>query len=244
MMTKIKNILILFFITLPVIISAQENLTEYEEEMKLYMGETKVVSVDRPTRVVIGNPKIADVVGTSESAITLVAKATGKTTFVYWDAYGEHSYQVRVLAEDVNDIKKRIDAVLKDLNQPKAYTKANEEEDRVFLLGEVKTQKDKELIDLALGPLKAKTTDLIKIKEEGAVEINVMVLELNKDASTKLGLTWPTQSVLTEYPSTTAVSGSKLFHVSDWTRSALSATIDFLAQEGKARILSKLNSPA
>jgi len=221
-------------------------LDEVGEELKVYIGEVKVLSVSTPTRIVIGNPEIVDVTNVTKSEVTLSPKAQGITTLVVWDNFGEHSYRVNVLAERMQDVKRRVDNLLEKLNLPGVYTQAVDEEGKVLLLGEVKTSPDRERISTVLGPLKDKTVDLILVKEEEAVvDIDVEVLELSKDATNTLGFTWPITSTIdfTEKGSpgiaTAGTKWSTLFKVLNIQRDAFSWTLDALVQEGKARILSR-----
>lgn len=230
------------FVFLPLI---NYNLADNDvavEEIRLYIGETKLLPVHSPTRIVITNPNIADVANVSENTITLFPKAVGSTSLVFWDDMGEQSYRIRVLLEDMTDVKLRIDNLIKELNLPNVYTKAKDEEGKVLLLGGVKTSQDKDRLDLALGAFKEKTINLITIKEEAIVDIDVQVLELAKDATKTLGFTWPGGITLTDSsgPTSAAVTGlTHVFHVSDFTRTAFNITLDALIQEGKARILSQ-----
>jgi len=246
------------------------------EELKLFMGEVKMVSVDSPKRIIIGNPGVVDVARVTKNEVALSPKAVGTTTLVIWDNFGELSYKVRVFTEDVQELKGRIDNLLKQLNLPGVYTKVDEIEGRVLLLGSIKCPSecstkpssscstnsssdssakspsdssakscpDRERINAILGPLKDKIIDLIQVKEEEAVvEIDVQVLELDKDATKNLGFSWPgTLGFLergTEGVSNTGAKWGKLFKLSSWQRTAFLWSIDALIQEGKARILSR-----
>lgn len=215
-----------------------------EEEIKLYIGQLQAISISSPQRVAIGNPLVADIVKITKSELTINPKAIGNTTLVVWDNFGEQSYRLKVFTEDTNEIKRRIDNILSALNLPDVYTKAEDEEARVVLLGSVKFAKDKEKINLALAPLAKKIVDLIAVKEEEAViEIDVQVIELNSGSQDQLGFTWPGSITLTEVGSpgiTPGVSSfAKLFKIADVTRAAFTLKLDALIQEGKARILSR-----
>jgi pilus assembly protein CpaC len=215
---------------------------DVEDEVRLYLGETKIISVNSPKRVAIGNPAIADVANISKTELTIAPKAVGNTTFIVWDNYGEQSYRLRVFAEDTADIKRRVDNVLKKINLPDVYTNAEDEEGRVSLLGSVKHAADKEKITLALGALKNKTVDLIAVKEEEAViEIDVQVIEINKGSQDTLGFTWPGSMTLTEVGSAglTGTTWGSLFRVLNEQRAAYTLKLDALIKEGKARILSR-----
>jgi pilus assembly protein CpaC len=224
--------------------------SEDVEEIRLYMNEPKVISVNNPTRIVIGNPSVLDVTGVSKKELTLSPKAAGTTTFIYWDNFGEQSFKVKVFAENAQEIKQRVDILLKTLNLPAVYTQVAEDEGKVLLLGSVKSAQERERIKTALESLRNKTVDLIMIKEEEAVvEIDVQVLELSQDATNTLGLTWPGSVSLIEKGSPgIAAAGTKwstLFKVLNLQRgtadgpSPFTFKLDALIQEGKARILSR-----
>ncbi len=215
-----------------------------QETVKLLVGETKIIPVQTPTRVIIGNPQVADIANVTESEITLSAKSPGQTSLVYWDAFGEQSENIKVIKEDVTQIKLRVDNLLSQLDFGEVYTKAEEDEGKVVILGRVKNPKDKERIALALNDLKDKITDLSEVKEEETViEIDVQILELNKDATSTLGFTWPGSMTLTEVGSAgiqaAGTTWGKLFKVADETRAAFTLKLDALIQEGKARVLSR-----
>ncbi|MFA5157442.1 MAG: TonB family protein [Candidatus Omnitrophota bacterium] len=216
-----------------------------DEEIKLYMGELKVIPVNGIARIAIGNPAVADVVNVAKTEITISPKAPGTTTLVYWDLYGEQSYKLKVFAEDITEAKRRVDNLLSKLDLPGVYAQAEEDEGKVLLLGTVKEPQDREKIALALGTLKDKTVDLITVKEEEtAVEIDVQVLELDKDATKTLGFTNPLQGTtsITEVgsDSLTSVWWTRIFRVANVKRdTAFNWTITMLEQEGKARILSR-----
>jgi len=220
------------------------NIDEKQEEISLYIGEVKVVPVRTPTRVVISNPEIIDILSVSKDEILLTAKAQGLTNLIWWDTGGQHTVQVQVFLEQMELVKKKIDAILKDLNIVNVYTQPADSEGKVLLSGKVKNIEELERIDTALSPLKGKTLNLIQIQEERtSIEIDAMILEIKKDSSKTLGIAWPNAASLTEPANrswgTLAGIPDALFRISDWTRARFTATVDFLIQEGNARILSR-----
>lgn len=218
-------------------------LNDEIETLQLYMGSAAIIPVNHPAKVVIGNPEIADVASVTRQQVTISPKAAGRTSLVIWDNLGEHSYQVRVFAFDMQYYKERVDDILNSLGFKEVYTKADDDESKVLLLGSVNLAQDRERILSALATMKEKLVDLIEVKElESVVEIDVQVLELDKDSTSTLGFTWPGSVALTDMsvPVTTPVTGlSNVFHLSKFTRSALNFRLDLLIQEGKARILSR-----
>jgi pilus assembly protein CpaC len=218
-------------------------LDEGGEEIKLYIGEVRILPVNNPTRVVIGNPSIVDVTEVSKDEITIIPKLAGTTSLIFWDNFGEQSYKIRVVAADLSDIKRRVDNLIAKLNLPEVYTQIAEDEGKILLLGRVKMPQDREKINVALGELKDKTTDLIVVKEEESViEIDVQVLELDKDATKALGFTWPgsTNIIETGSPAEFGTKWGKIFRVANIGREdPFSLRLDALIQEGKARVLSR-----
>jgi pilus assembly protein CpaC len=222
----------------------KEEAPKKEEKLMLYKGEIKILDSDNPTRIIIGNPEIADVKSVSKNEMFIIGNGAGSTNLIWWDTKGVHSFQVDVYPESMPQIKERVDNVLREVNVPGVFTRTLDKEGKLLLLGYVKTTVDIERINAALGSLKEKTVNLIQIKEEETViGIDVQVLELSKDATSTLGLTWPNTMSLTEVnsPGLTGTSGNDLFRIVDIRRSAFALTLDALAQEGKARILSQPN---
>lgn len=246
MKKNLRNIFILFFIVVTAY-SYCAGQSTYEEfnSLTLYLGEIKIVPVKTPTRVVINNPTIADVASVSAEEMVISAKAAGATDIVWWDNFGEHVLRLEVFAENLTTIKERIDAIIKELRIAGVFTKRADSEDKVFLLGSVKEQKDKERIKLALGALKDKTLDLIEVKEEETtIEISVELMEIGKDAQKKLGFTMPNSITAKEqtgqFDGTLRGTANAIFHVFQWKRDPLfQATFDALAEEGKLKILSR-----
>jgi len=212
---------------------------EVMEELKVYVGEMKIIPTDQPRRIALGNPEIADVTSVSTREIALSPKAAGSTTLVFWDSAGEHSYRIKVYTENIQDIKNRVDTILNSINVGSVYTQAVQEENKVILLGTVKTAADRDRLHLALASLKNKIVDLLEIKEdERIIEIDVQLVELNKDATKTLGfLPYSTDSS----PLLTLTEGTptEVFVLEKFTRNNFIWKLDALAEEGKARILSR-----
>ncbi|MFH1442007.1 MAG: TonB family protein [Candidatus Omnitrophota bacterium] len=248
-----KNISLSILVFLSILISPASNYatdgfsSDSGEELKLYVGYSKIIPVKNPTRVEVSNPDIADVVNVTNDELTISPKAAGRTALRFWDIFGEQNYQVKVFSENIGEIKQRIDSLLSNLQLPDIYTQAQEDEGRVLLLGSVRNPQEREKIALVLDSLKDKTVDLIAVKEDqSVVEIAVEVLELSKDAETTLGFTNPLSSTisLTEVGSPGLTGGggtywTKLFHVLNMERGAFNWTLSALVKEGKARILSR-----
>jgi len=242
---KIKKIFVaaLFIITSLAFFPLNDYAFDYEgEELKLYMGQPKIIPVNHPLRVMVGNPEIADIVNVTRTEITLSPKSAGSTTLVFWDNLGEQSFKIRVFGENMHYIKERVDNILSKLDLPEVYSQAEDSEGKVLLLGNVANSAEREKLNQALLTVKEKTVDLVAVKDsDSMVEIDVQVVEFDKDASSELGFSWPGSVSLADVssPIATATGFRNVWHVSDFTRSAFSVTFNALVQEGKARILSR-----
>jgi len=240
-----KNIIITFLALSSFLFFCHQNSLSQatNDELKMYMGKNETIAISNPTRIAIGNPAVADVSQVSKKEMTIVPKSAGTTTLVYWDNFGEQSYVIKVFSEKTEEIKTRIDGALTKLNIQEAYTKAEDEEGKVFLLGKFNNAGERERAFVAMGPLKDKVVDLTTIKDdETVIEIDVQVLELQKGSSEKLGFSWPQSMTITELASiatTGTNSFGKLFSLGKVSRNVFNLTLDLLVQEGKARILSR-----
>jgi pilus assembly protein CpaC len=212
----------------------------------LYKGEMKSVGVNVPKRVIIGKPDIADIYSVNTKEIVLVGKASGSTTLIWWDQGGEHMSRIKVMVEDMRDINARISNLIKELDLPSVSTEGSDSEGKVLLLGSVKTGEDMERIRTALGGLFSRTTNLIQVEEEKAIiELEVEVIEVDKGSTRDLGMDWLGSggSVLLNEAGnvgkTLAEVPKSLMRVTDWTHDTMTATLNLLVSEGKARILSR-----
>ncbi|MGE5309358.1 MAG: TonB family protein [Deltaproteobacteria bacterium] len=213
------------------------------EAQGLYVGEMKVIAVKTPNRVVIGNPGVADVLSVSEKELIIAGKGPGATNLVWWDADGQKSMSLRVYAEDMTNIKQRVDDLIAEMGLTGLSTKTADSEGKVLLMGSVKTQEQMDRIKSGLGPLFNRVTNLVEISDAKAiVELDVEVIEVDRDASKTLGIQWPSAVTGTEPVS----NGTRLLdipksliNVTHWNHDQLSVALDLLMQEGKARILSR-----
>ncbi len=227
----------------PSYLGAQSAGDNEGEMLTLYAGEMKEVPTNHPSRVVIGNPAVADIISVDPKVITVAGKGAGMTNLLWWDGSGERSMRIKVLTEEMAYLKARIDSLLKDMGMTTVYTKPADAEGKVLLLGSVKTSDDVKRITTALGEnVMKKTVNLVSVdEEESAVEMDVEVLEVDTDGTRQLGIEWPSAMTFNEpgdLDKSLRKTPDAFFHLSKWTRSAMNMKINFLLQEGKARLLS------
>jgi len=252
-MKKVTSVFILagaLLLFLCVSVFALFDIGEIEgvEEIKLMVNEVRRFETNEPTRVVIGNPNVADVAEVTDTEIVVNAKADGSTTFVYWDKFGEHSFRLNVFSVDLEEINARIKRILSDTDFTNVKTKINEDERKIFLMGEVVNEAEKEKLKYVLGDLNKYIIDTVTTEEsKTSIEIDVQVLELTKADVDKLGIGWTLNplTTVTEY----AFSGTateelshrvaEIFRIGYLDRTDTEAAINMLIQRGKGRVLSR-----
>jgi pilus assembly protein CpaC len=245
-----KSLKIFSLLLIAVLAGALLFAEDVAEEIKVYVGLVQAIPVSSPIRIAVGNPDIADVTAAGETELTVLGKAPGTTTLLVWDSMGEERFNIVVISADLENMKSRVDSILGMLGLTSVRTKIEESQGKIFLLGKVKTPQEKERFSVALGALKEKIVDLVEVKEEEAVvEIDVQVLELGRDASKTLGLTWPGSLNLLERGSPgidpSGTKFSTLFKVLNLERATSGGAdpftfkLDALIQEGKAQVLSR-----
>ena len=213
------------------------------EQCALYVGDIKSFTAYTPERVTINNPEIADISSVSETEIVIVAKAAGTTSLTWNDEQGKHSVNLNVIFENISFIKEQINNLLKIVDLPDVYTKEAKNESRVILLGKVKSEEKMHRMNTVLKAYSAKIINLVSIEDtEESVQIEIKILEIKRDSAKNLGIEWPTGATLTEPTgrwNTLSSIPDAFYRIGDWTKNSFTATVNFLIQNGSARILSQ-----
>lgn len=215
---------------------------EYDdfEEVRLYTAQPKTLPAANPKRVVVTKPEIADVHSVSANEVVLEPKSSGTTTLFIWDDYGQHSYRLKVFSEDLSQLRRHADSLLRELGVPGLQLKINEAEAKLVLVGEANSLDEKERVLGALASIKDKILDITTIKEErNLVKIDMQILEIDRDDIKKLGFDYTDSTVLTDNASKAMNKITDMFATSKWSRAALDVTINHLVSVGKLRVLSR-----
>ncbi len=253
-MRKMRDIIILTILLFSLLLlingSDSATISQWEDEIFLIQGGVATVGVVGPRRVGIANPAVADIESVNKDEVILVGKSVGNTTLSIWDKLGERILNVKVVSEDLDYVKARLEKLLvEQLELKEIVIRVNKEEGKVILLGKIRPDQE-ENVGMLLKPFSDKIINLVRIQEDVLVQIDVQVLELSKDATDTLGIDWSdalninegsaliTAGAATTTPSFTG-TGSEIVRITNWTRDVLSAKINFLMTRGKGRILSR-----
>ena len=226
-----------FVLTICLVVLATSGVDAGTQNLQLLLNELKVFPVYRITRVAVGDPAIADVTVLSERELLLMAKKAGTTSLIIWDEPGQRSFTITVIEMDLERIAQRIEALFVSANIHGVRLKT--EEDNVYVIGEVLTQRELDKIGDVLAPF-ANVVNLVNLRErQPLIEIDVNVSEVAFDDLKKLGLDWSTALPIQYSEPTVDVEGKmpKLWRVFRWDRSTVTAKLNFLIEEGKARTL-------
>ncbi|OGF48797.1 MAG: hypothetical protein A2231_04375 [Candidatus Firestonebacteria bacterium RIFOXYA2_FULL_40_8] len=89
-----------------------------EEKIQITIGESKILSVDAPKKIAVGNPIIADVKALSEKELLLIGKASGTTSLIIWDKEGSQvTSQVIVLASNIEKTMIEVNAQVMEIRK-------------------------------------------------------------------------------------------------------------------------------
>ncbi|HAJ57683.1 MAG TPA: hypothetical protein DCL35_07985 [Candidatus Omnitrophica bacterium] len=217
-----------------------------QKQIDVVVGETKVIRVSNPKRIAIGDPKVADVAGASNTEIILAAKAEGETNLQLWDDFGQREIAVRVFVEDLGKLKQRLQDLFVTASIRGVTFQVGDQERKIFVLGDMPLRKQ-DVIKQLLENYSSKIINLITYSEDNPmVEIDVQVLEIAKTAVDKLGINWSQSLSFNELP----VPGThtlnrhfgdvlKSVWQSQFDRTALTVALNALQQDNLARVLAR-----
>lgn len=216
-----------------------------DDQMPVTVGKSQVMSVGNDiTKVSITNPAIADVAVVSKRDVLINGLKPGTTTLIVWTQKGRYSYDVLVRA-DANLLKTTLERALKSKDLTVEITG-----DAVILIGRVNTTSQIKMAEQIASGFAGKVINLLTATNVQQVQVNVQVIELNKNASSELGVKWGTMYRL---PSGEDVLRPDESIVSTMKRPAgvdqpffgiyerIAARIKALEANGDAKILAKPN---
>lgn len=89
-----------------------------EEKLQITIGESKIINVDFPKKIAVGNPVIADVKIISEKELLLIGKSNGTTSLIVWDKDNNQSTsQVIVLASSIEKTMIEVNAQVLEIRK-------------------------------------------------------------------------------------------------------------------------------
>ncbi len=213
----------------------------YVNEVSMVEGELSTITVYSLTRLSLVDPGVVDIISADDKKILLVARRPGQTTLFLWDEHGKRQMVIYVYAQSLDFTRARLERLFESANIKEVTLTVNEREGKIVVSGNLPEDK-KGKFDQIIGPFGNEVINLVAVaKVEDMVQVDMQITELKETLSKTLGVDWPNKVVLAETPPKFDDGTiSDLFKIGDFARSTvLSAEINALLDEGKARILSQ-----
>ena len=212
-----------------------------EDEIDIIKGDLETIQVFDLTRISITQPEIADIANIDSDHILMLAKQSGQTTLFIWDKYGKRSILIRVLEDDLNLVKSRLQQLLGEAGIKGIQFDINKLEGKLIASGEV-AEDQKEALNRLLDPFSGSLVNLVKDKkEEDLIQIDAQISELSSSYSKNMGFEWTSALTYAEtLPGFNPNAPTDFFKIGDFHRTTqILANINALITEGKGRVLSK-----
>lgn len=210
------------------------------ENIRMVVGDIQFILTDGLTRISIVNPSIADTLDISVSEITVLAKRQGRTEMFLWDNTGKRTVRVWVFQEMLDIVEERLRELLRVSDIQGLRIEKNEIEGKIVVDGELDPNYLKRYQDI-VKPFEDSIINLVREKEErDLIEISVQIAEVNVDYAQHLGVFWETTAFDYSESLPTLEKTIDFFKIGQITRQTpITATINALASQGKAKILSR-----
>ncbi len=231
----------------PVSLSAQlMDVVDTNEttDVFLYKGDLVTLVVHSLTRLSLGANGIVDIVNADVNELLIIGQTVGAVPLYIWDEYGKRTVNIRVLPADMDRTIARTQTLVEAAGIKGVNFQKNYYDGKVVATGNV-PQSDTEQLDTIINEGEGRIINFVK--EAGdLIQLDVQVSELSETLSSVLGFDWSTgevEGIVLPYQETlptTDGSFSDYFKIGDFNRTAaITATVNALITEGKARVLSK-----
>ena len=221
--------------------------TLHTREVFLLKGELETLKVHSLTRLSLTDPDVTDIVSADDRELLIIGRKKGQSAIFIWDEHGKRTIMVNVYNQQLNLVKQRLEKLLQTADLDHVRVSINEEEGKVVLTGNIPPHLSSKF-DLITEPFEENLLVIAKAEDvEELVQIDIQITELNQTLEKTLGFDWTTDaasggllfSYPEEFPDDIDGKPADWFKIGDFGRStAMTAAINALLNEGKARILS------
>lgn len=167
---------------------AQENPAR-ANEIHMFVGEVKILPVDRVHRVAVGNGKLFTTSVLNNTELLLIAEAPGDSSLVIWsDSQRKNAYTVRISPRDSADAFRNVSLMLNDIPGIQVTPVGT----NVVITG---TASKENLARIAAAvKMYPQATSLVREEEvsmKKMIYMKVQVIEMKKSLLENIGLQWP-----------------------------------------------------
>lgn len=155
----------------------------FAESLAVAVNKSVLLPFGTIERVAIANPDIADV-AVAGNEVIVVGKSPGITTLHVWTALGRTTYDIEVGADD-----RMLESTLeKVLNQ--SGIKVSKVGKTVILEGKTRDQQKRSWAEKIAAAYGDKVINLIELTNPRQVKIEAQIIEIFRDKTDELGITW------------------------------------------------------
>ena len=155
----------------------------FAESLAVAVNKSVLLPFGTIERVAIANPDIADV-AVAGNEVIVVGKSPGITTLHVWTALGRSTYDIEVGADD----RMLESAIEKVLNQ--SGIKVSKVGKTVILEGKTRDQQKRSWAEKIAAAYGDKVINLIELTNPRQVKIEAQIIEISRDKTDDLGITW------------------------------------------------------
>ena len=214
--------------------------TREKRDVVLYRGDIVALRVYSLTRIAISKPGIVDIVKADVDEILLSGKTLGQTQIFLWDEYGKRSVLARVMEQDLDMMRERIEQLLAAAEIEGVKLEHSAYEGKLIATGKV-NKVQKEEFDKVVEDFGEFIINMVETQGD-LIQIDAQVTQLNTTLQKVLGVEWDASFSVKEQAFPTNQNGyfGDIFKIGDLERTDLiNATVNALLTTSEARTLSR-----
>jgi len=162
-----------------------------DTQLKLQVGEVKVLAIPGVARVAVGDGQILNAVTTEEKEVIVFARREGATALQIWSGDGRrHHYQVDVAPQGARQVQQELRNVLERIPNARISSVG----DKLVIEGDDLSDGDRERV-AELGKRYPQLLDFTsQVGWDSMVLLDVQVVEVPRSQLQELGVRWNTES--------------------------------------------------
>lgn len=159
------------------------------KEIRMFVGEVKLLATDRITRIAVGNGKLFTTSAVGDKELLLIAEAPGDSSLVIWSGNNQKTvYTVRISPGDSGDAHRNLTTLLQDIPSIQITPVGS----NVVISG-VASRENLARIGAAqkMYPQVANLVREEEISMKKMVYMKVQIIEMRRSVLESIGLQWP-----------------------------------------------------
>ncbi|MDB5764478.1 MAG: flp pilus assembly protein secretin CpaC [Herminiimonas sp.] len=190
MLTRLLIICSWCFLAFSGVVHAQDKPAETRSgEIQLFVGEVKILPVDKIQRIAVGNGKLFSTSVLDNKELLLIAEAVGDSSLVIWsDKNRKTVYTVRISPRDAGDANRNVSALLKDIPGIQITPVGT----NVIISGTASKENLQRIATaVRMYPQAASLVREEEVSMKKMVYMKVQIIEMKKSLLDNIGLQWP-----------------------------------------------------